>query len=306
MTIEPTRPRAVAKPWGSPWGSAVLEPWRHLGEAGDTVGEIWFERSSTAAPEPRLLLKLLFTTAALSIQVHPDDAFAQSMDLPCGKSEAWYILAAAEGARVALGLRRPLDAAALRAAAADGAIARLVAWRPVAAGEAIVVPAGTIHAIGAGLVVAEIQQRSDTTFRLFDHGRPRPLQIEQAVAAARPGPAEEQAAPVVLADGRTLLVADPHFILERIDLPPASLWQLRALQETWVLAIAGGARLGELDLVQGEALYLDRAQAVLRAGPQGLQALVAYPGPALNTDLLEPDGAQVITAASAQRTEAFP
>ena len=97
--------------------------------------------------------------------------YAQSMGLPNGKTEAWYVLSATPEAKVALGLKRRLTPQQLREAIDDGSISDLVVWQAVSAGDVIFVPAGTIHAIGAGLVIAEIQQRSDATFRLFDHGR---------------------------------------------------------------------------------------------------------------------------------------
>src|SRR2546427_11957824 len=105
---------------------------------------------STLFPDTTLfrsLLKLLFTSEPLSIQVHPDDEFARSIGLPNGKNEAWYILSAAPGARGALGLKRRLTPQALRAAIRDGSIAHLTQWRPVAKGDIILFPAGTIHAI---------------------------------------------------------------------------------------------------------------------------------------------------------------
>ena len=158
-----------------PWGSTDLLPWSGTGHSSVPIGELWFQRCDKHGPEPALLLKLLFTQEALSIQVHPDDAAAHGMGLPRGKTEAWYILSAASDATVGVGLKAVVPPEQLRAAIADGSIAQLVAWHKPHAGEVIAVPAGTIHAIGAGLVLAEIQQRSDTTFRLFDHGR-RPRQ----------------------------------------------------------------------------------------------------------------------------------
>ena len=137
----------------------------NAGHDGDVIGEIWYERSDNSDINPSLLLKLLFTSQPLSIQVHPDDAFARSMGLPNGKTEAWYVLSAAPDAKVALGLRRRLSPQQLRAAIDDGLISDLVVWHAVSADDVISVPAGTIHAIGAGLVIAELQQRSDTTFR---------------------------------------------------------------------------------------------------------------------------------------------
>jgi len=171
MTIEHASVQIARKPWGV----ADTRPWSRIDVSGDPVGELWFERVDKAAPGSALLLKLLFTSRPLSIQVHPDDEFAHAIDLPNGKTEAWYILSAAPGARVALGLTRRLTPQALRAAIRDGSIAGLVQWRPVAKGDFICVPGGTIHAIGAGIVLAEIQQRSDTTSCLFDFGRHRDL-----------------------------------------------------------------------------------------------------------------------------------
>ena len=91
---------------------------------GRLVGEIWYERPGGAASDPSLLLKLLFTSQPLSIQVHPDDAYAQSMGLACGKTEAWYILSAAPGAKIALGLKERLAPRQLREAVDDGSIVR--------------------------------------------------------------------------------------------------------------------------------------------------------------------------------------
>ena len=142
MTIE----HAIVQARHKPWGSRNLLPWSDISAGDDPIGELWFRRADAAAPESALLLKLLFTTEPLSIQVHPDDAFARSIGLANGKTEAWYILSAAPDARVAVGLKRPLPPTELRSAIADGSIADLVRWRPVRRGETIFVPAGTIHA----------------------------------------------------------------------------------------------------------------------------------------------------------------
>jgi mannose-6-phosphate isomerase len=222
---------------------------------------------------------LLFTKEPLSIQVHPNDAFAQSVGLAHGKAEAWYVLAATHDAKVAVGLTRHLTAAQLRASIEDGSISNLVQWRRVLKDDVIFVPAGTIHSIGAGLVIAEIQQRSDATFRLFDHGRQRELHVDKAVAAATAGPAEGQSTPRNLTDARTLLVACPQFVLERIDLPPTSGWQLHAERETWVLVLEGQARVGLMNAFIGESIFLESEHTRIKAGSCGLKALVAYPGP---------------------------
>lgn len=288
IAIEHACIRAVRKPWGR----IDLRPWSEIDDNGTAIGELWFERANTDAPEPALLFKLLFTKEPLSIQVHPSDAFAQSIGLAHGKTEAWYVLAAAPGAKVAVGLKRQLTAAQFRVSIEDGSISSLVQWRRVLNDDIIFVPAGTIHAIGAGLVIAEIQQRSDATFRLFDHGRQRELHVDKAVAAATAGPTEGQCRPRKLTDARTLLVACPQFVLERIDLPPTSSWQLRAERETWVLVLEGHARVRLMNAFAGESIFLESDHARIEAGSVGLKGLVAYPGPEPFPKLLHNVGRQ--------------
>lgn len=282
MTIEHACAQVVQKPWGS----TDLRPWSGIDNDGATIGEVWFQRADTAAPAPALLLKLLFTTEPLSIQVHPDDAFAHSIGLPNGKAEAWYILSATADAQVAIGLTRPVAAAHLRAAIADGSIADLVAWRRARPGDVFFVAAGTIHAIGGGLVLAEIQQRSDATFRLFDHGRQRALHVDHGVAAAQAGPAAPGSAPRSLTDARTLLVASPHFVLERLHLGPDSDWALHAKPETWLLVVDGCAQIGRTSVAAGDAVFLEDDCAALAVGGAGMHGLLAYAAAAPIPDLL--------------------
>lgn len=282
MAIERATARAVPKPWGV----EDLHPWSNAGHDGSAIGEIWYERSDRAAVIPSLLLKLLFTRQPLSIQVHPDDAFAHSMGLPGGKTEAWYILNAASDAKVGLGLNRRLTSQQLREAISDGSVADLVVWRAVSAGDVIFVPAGTIHAIGAGLIIAEVQQRSDVTFRLFDYGRRRELHMENAVAAAHTGSADFQVQPRQITAERRLLVSGPHFAFERIDLPANSRWCLDADRETWLIIVSGSAVAGSFDVATGDALFAQSDRVDIRAGAFGVVGLAAYAGGASVTELL--------------------
>jgi mannose-6-phosphate isomerase len=275
MAIEHASAQVARKPWGV----VDLHPWSSIDVSGDRVGELWFQRADDNAPIPALLLKLLFTNEPLSIQVHPGDEYARSIGLPNGKTEAWYILAAIPGARVAVGLKRALTSRELRAAIGDGSIAELVHWRPVANGDVIFVPAGTIHAIGAGIVLAEIQQHSDATFRLFDYGRPRALHEDEAVAVADATPAPAQPGPRRLTAARTALIASPHFVLERVVLPANSSWALDAKRETWIMVIDGDARIGPINASVGDVVYADADRAGIEAGPAGISGLIAYPGP---------------------------
>ena len=289
MTIEHAHAHSLPKPWG------ILDPrpWSSAGDGANTIGEIWYERSDSAAVPPSLLLKLLFTSQPLSIQVHPDDAYAQSTGLPNGKTEAWHILDAAPEAKVGLGLKRRVSPEQLRHAIDDGSISDLLVWNAAHPGDTISVPAGTIHAIGAGLVIAEIQQRSDTTFRLFDHGRGRELHIEGALAVADAGPADFLVTPTRLTDARTLLVSNSYFTFERIDLTPNSTWRLEAEHETWLLVVSGSARAASLDVTTGDAIFAQADQVTIHAGSNGLIGLVAYTGP-LVRQLLKRVGMETI------------
>src|SRR5947208_16329729 len=118
MTVEHATTAIMSKPWGI----TDLRPWSSIDLAGARVGELWFPRAEKTPAVPALLVKLLFTSAPLSIQVHPDDEFARLAGLPNGKTEAWYILEAQPGARVALGLTQRLTPDGLRAAIRDGSI----------------------------------------------------------------------------------------------------------------------------------------------------------------------------------------
>lgn len=282
MTIEKATRLEVEKPWGS----TDRGRWGGNSTSHGIIGETWFQRPDAGVVEPDLLVKLLYTSQRLSIQVHPDDASARAMGLPHGKTEAWYVLAAAPGAEVAVGLKRPTTDAELHASIVDGSIEALIAWQPVQVGELVFVPAGTIHAIGAGLVLAEIQQCSDTTFRLFDYGRGRELHIDGALAVAKTDIAPPQTRTSRLSRTRTLLLANPHFVVELIDLPAHAGWQLFAERETWLLGIGGEARVADRDLAMGEAVYLQAQHAELQVGASGLRALVAYVGGAAEPMLL--------------------
>lgn len=158
------------------WGSTDLSPL--YPSSSQKIGEVWFE-----ADLP-LLVKFVFTTARLSVQVHPDDAFAAAHEHSLGKTEMWYVMHAEPGAQVAVGFRQPITPERLRESALNGEIEHLLHWVEVSQGDCFFIPAGTVHAIGPGLALCEIQQHSDITYRLFDYGRPRELHLERALQVA--------------------------------------------------------------------------------------------------------------------------
>jgi mannose-6-phosphate isomerase len=221
-----------------------------------------------------LLFKFLDAHRNLSVQVHPDDVAAARLDPPdLGKTEAWVVLHAEPGARIYAGLKRGFDRAALEREVRRGTTELcLHAFEP-RVGDCVFVPAGTVHALGAGLVVAEIQQASDTTFRLFDWNRlgsdglPRPLHVEAAlesidydagpVAPRTPQPTENPAV--------ERLVACDKFVLDRRRLDPSHTQVVGGDDRFHILAVVGGqltlqSRLAPIPLRLGDTLLLPASQ----------------------------------------------
>lgn len=172
-----------------------------------------------------ILVKFLFTSDKLSVQVHPNDIYALEHEDGPGKTEMWYVLRAGPGAAVALGLDRALTREELRQAAVSGEIERYLNWVPVNPGDAIFSPPGTLHSIGSGLALCEIQQNSDLTYRFYDFGRlgdggrPRPLHIDQAVEVTCLDSYDWLQTPAPFRrggmEGETLVVCD-YFAVERL------------------------------------------------------------------------------------------
>lgn len=167
--------KIVEKVWGV---QALPSPFHNSSD--QPVGEIWFE---PPAELPRILVKYLFTSEKLSVQVHPSDA--QAPKGYRGKEECWLILHAEPGATLAIGFKNDISREQMRVAALDGSIEDALEWHPVQAGDFFYLPAGTVHAIGPGLTLVEVQQNSDMTYRLFDYGRPRELHLDEGIAVAR-------------------------------------------------------------------------------------------------------------------------
>jgi mannose-6-phosphate isomerase len=202
--------RLASTAYDKVWGSKQTEPWYENSE-GREIGEIWF-----AASVP-LLVKFLFTSDNLSIQVHPEDEYARTHHNSFGKTEMWHILRAEPGAKIALGLKEPLTECELREACETGAILDLVKWVPAKAGDTFFTPAGTIHAIGGGLALCEIQQLSDITYRLYDYGRTgRELHLDHGVRVSRLASHDGSVVRKRLDDSRELLVECPYFRTERL------------------------------------------------------------------------------------------
>jgi mannose-6-phosphate isomerase len=220
-------PRLVPKVWGS----KHLEPW--FPDASEKIGEVWFE---AAEPLP-LLVKFLFTTEALSVQVHPE-----------GKTEMWHILAADPGAKIAAGFREPITEERLRASALSGEIEDLLQWFEARPGDTFFIPAGTVHAIGAGLTLCEIQQHSDITYRLFDYGRPRELHLDEGARVSKLGPHAARSA------REGVLVSCAFFTTEKLRVDDRVSRNARI-----VILLDGTLKIDGQTALAGEVWYTDEA-----------------------------------------------
>jgi mannose-6-phosphate isomerase len=238
--------RLATKIVEKPWGRRGIDP-RFGVDPDRQVGEIWFE-----PPEGRdldVMAKYLFTTERLSIQVHPDDATAQDRGYPRGKDECWIVLDVAEDAELGIGTVREIARSDLIEAARDGSIVDMMDWRRPAKGDFIYNPAGTIHALGPGLTVLEIQQAVDLTYRLFDHGRPRELHLEEAVEVVRPQP-HHNALDTNVDGASKLLVDGPHFgVAWCVGEPPKLPERMRDVQLLPIDVPVGVVKPGECALI---------------------------------------------------------
>jgi len=281
------------------WGATALEPW--FRNSAKPIGEVWFTFEDNATdlgptlgelvrrhgpalmgaawvpPGFPILTKFIFTTQRLSIQVHPPDDYARRHEASAGKTEMWYVLRAEPGAAIGIGLKRAITRQRMREAVLSGEIEELVDWRRTCAGDVIVVPAGSVHAIGAGLAVFEIQQQSDVTYRLYDYGRPRELHIEKAIDVAELGPHRHAAAPAPLGPGHSLLAKTPYFATELRDATAAFEYTPDHRGAHILAMIEGGGTLGGRPVNAGEVWIVPANAGPFAIAPSGrLRLLDTY------------------------------
>jgi len=257
-----------------PWGRRDLYPgFDDVEGGGEPVGEVWFQAPGDTAPD--LLIKYLFTGEKLSVQVHPDDEEAHKRGLARGKDECWTILSATPDSTIALGPKQAIGANELRDSALDGSIEDKLDWVPVKAGDFYYAPSGTIHAIGAGLTLIEVQQNSETTYRLYDYGRPRELHLDDGVAVAHLDPYRPIVSPGPAGDPRTVLVEGPKFVLERwtggthpVALPEGL--------TAWIVPIKGSGEVAGVAFKAGECVTVTGSETITAS--EDADYLFAYPG----------------------------
>ncbi len=273
------------------WGFEDLAPWFDFKTSGEPIGEVWLTGDQCLAESGQfagqslheivrsegaslvgadyvgdafpLLVKVLFPKEKLSVQVHPDDAMAQKYGDPRGKTECWYALDAAPGAQVALGIQPGFGPEEVRAAIEDSTLEKLLGWLPVHKQDMIFVDAGTVHAIGPGVVLLETQQNSDLTYRMYDYGRPRELHVDRSIEAMR---AETRAGNVkpVVENSHAKLIDVPYFRLDRFSLDAASAVEMLGsgngefTDRAQVIFVSSGAAVLLAD--DNEPIVLERCQ----------------------------------------------
>ena len=310
-----------------PWGTTDLSPIYPNHKFNEKIGEAWLsgddckvangplagktlaqlgeqyqrELVGEAARDPRrfpLLLKFLFPHEKLSVQVHPDDEQALRVGQPWGKTECWYVAHAKPGSQIGLGLKPGVTAQQLEEAIHQNRAEELLNWINVYAGEMIYVAGGTVHTLGPGSVIVETQQQSDTTYRLYDYGRPRELHLKDGMAAVkekvrsgkvvRPAPSQVNGGK----NRREPLIAAPYFVVDKFEakepLPlttrgdsgKSSVQILVAVEGCGVIEVSG---MDPVTLAKGDAVVVPACVGSFGVRPQwALEFLRAYvPGKAL-------------------------
>ncbi|MFL6448749.1 MAG: type I phosphomannose isomerase catalytic subunit [Bryobacteraceae bacterium] len=297
------------------WGRTSLAPYFNSSPDKEPIGEVWFtfKDNPTSLGKPLgevlaaypevlgsavhdnfpgvcpLLVKLIFTTDRLSVQVHPDDEYAREHHDSLGKTEAWYVMDAPPSGEVAIGFKEPITPGRFQESIHSGEIEELLEWRKVQKGDIVFTPAGTVHAIGAGLTVCEIQENSDITYRLYDYGRPRELHLEHGMKVSRLEPHDCAPESVAIAPWRDSLLHCDYFRIERlrpqapINITPSADFYLV------LICLKGEGTLAGSSFAAGRAWFVPAGSASFSIDGSGSEWILSYtaehilPGVAIST-----------------------
>jgi mannose-6-phosphate isomerase len=307
-----------------PWGTLDLSPVYPNHRFAEKIGEAWLTGDACqvsngplagkslaelsarygrdlighAAREPNrfpLLVKFLFPHEKLSVQVHPDDEAAQRVGEPWGKTECWYVARAKPGAQIALGLKPGVTRDQFAKAISETEAENLLNWINIYSGEMIYVAAGTVHTLGPGSILLETQQQSDTTYRLYDYGRPRELHLERGLAAVKEKVASGKVirpAPIELSGShsrQSQLITAPYFAVDMFELNSPHEFETHddsgksSAQIIVVLEGCGNIEVSGTEpvtLVRGDAVVIPASTSTFRVRPQWAVELIraAVPG----------------------------
>ncbi len=295
-----------------PWGTLDLSPIYPNYRCTEKIGETWltgdacqvangplagkslsdlsvqFGRKLVGQTAPDadrfpLLLKFLFPHDKLSVQVHPDDEMAKQTGQPCGKTECWYVAHARPGSQIALGLKKGVTRGEFQQSIDEKRAEELLNWIDIHAGDMIYVAGGTVHTLGPGAVIVETQQQSDTTYRLYDYGRPRELHLEDGLAALKekvPSGKVIKAAPVSMngaGDRLSPLIATSYFVVDRFELKGPQSFSTRdssGKTAAHILVVTEGCGLIEADgmdpitAAKGDGVVIPASLPEFRVRPQ--------------------------------------
>jgi len=310
-----------------PWGTCDLSPIYPNHRFTEKIGESWLSGDdSTVANGPLagksladlareysrdlvgqaasdgtrfpLLLKFLFPHDKLSVQVHPDDDYAKLDGYPCGKTECWWVAHAEPGAQIALGLKPGVTRAQFEQSILKNRAEDLLNWVRVFAGDMIYVAGGTVHTLGPGSVIVETQQQSDTTYRLYDYGRPRELHLQKGLAAVIERPHSGRVAPLAAVSlngsgsSKTRLIASPFFQVEKYQLQSEHAYQTTndaGLTSAQILVtVAGCGQVespggGPVTMAKGDAVVVPASVGEYRVRPQWSVEFLLASVPAAST-----------------------
>jgi mannose-6-phosphate isomerase len=291
-----------------PWGTLDLSPIYSNRRFDEKIGEAWLtgdackvangplrgkslaelstkygrELVGEAAKDPKrfpLLLKFLFPHEKLSVQVHPDDEAARRVGEPWGKTECWYVAHAKPGAQIGLGLKAGVTREQFERAIQENRAEDLLNWINVFPGEMIYVAGGTVHTLGPNSIIVETQQQSDTTYRLYDYGRPRELHLKEGLAAVKEkvksGKVVRPAPTQVNGNRRAPLIAAPYFSVEMFELKEAYKFAAEPDKSSvQILVAVEGCGVVETDgtepvtLAKGDAVVVPASIDEFRVRPQ--------------------------------------
>ena len=295
-----------------PWGTLDLSPIYPNHKFEEKIGEAWLtgdacrvangplkgkslaelssqygcELVGDAAPDPNrfpLLLKFLFPHEKLSVQVHPDNEAARRVGQPWGKTECWYVAHARPGAQIGLGLKPGVTREQFEQSIHDKRAEDLLNWINVYPGEMIYVAGGTVHTLGPGAIIVETQQQSDTTYRLYDYGRPRELHLKEGLAAikettesgkvVRPAPSNLNGS----RSRRAPLISSPYFVVEMFELKEPHKFETKVetgKHSVQILVAVEGCGIVEVPgtnpvtLARGDAVVVPAAVGEFQVRPQ--------------------------------------
>jgi len=249
MALRKLEPKFVERVWGS----TELEPWFPNPVSGAApvgpavpIGEVWHE----VPDDVPLLVKFLFTKQPLSIQVHPGDAYAHQHHNSPGKTEMWHILRAEPSAKICAGFHAPVSAEQVRIAAESPKredIEGMLEWFGASQEDTFFIPAGVVHAIGAGLVLCEIQQPSDVTYRIYDYGRGRELHLDRGLTVAQFGPHAARA---------KLPVTSDYFVTSRLTVHGQIMYRPMTQRAQLLIAIHGAGEIDGHPLKAGDVWHV--------------------------------------------------